>query len=66
MKHRNSKRSRAAIKAAAKAMKPTGTVSDLNNWNGRNATAVEWELIERREINKPKLPQNDYRNSAPY
>jgi hypothetical protein len=41
MKHRNSKRSRAAIKAVAKAMKPSGTVSDLKTWNGRNVTAAE-------------------------
>jgi hypothetical protein len=55
MKNRRSKPSRAAIKAAAKAMKPSGTVSDLKNWNGRNVTAAEPELIERRETNDPKL-----------
>ncbi len=49
-KTRTSKPSRAAIKAVVKAMAPSGTVSDLKTWNGRNVTAAEWELIERRTL----------------
>ena len=41
MKHRKSKPSRAAIKAAAKAMKPSDTVAGLKAWQGRTATEAE-------------------------
>jgi hypothetical protein len=54
-KTRTSKPSLKAVKAGAKAMKPSGTVSGLRTWNGSNATAAEWGLIERRETNQPKL-----------
>jgi hypothetical protein len=53
-KTRTSKPSLKAIKAGAKAMKPSGTVAGLKIWQGRTVTAAEWELIERRETNKPK------------
>ena len=55
MKTRTSKPSLKAIKAGAKAMVPSGTVSDLKTWNGRNVTPAEWEVIERSETNDPKL-----------
>jgi hypothetical protein len=51
---RISKPSRKALDAGARAMAPSA-VLHLKAWNGRNATAAEWELIERRETNKPKL-----------
>jgi hypothetical protein len=51
---RMSKPSRKALDAGAKAMAPSAGL-DLKAWNGRNVTAAELELIERREINKPKL-----------
>jgi hypothetical protein len=54
-KKRTPKPSLKAIEAGAKAMAPSGAVSDLKAWNGRNDTAAELELIERRETNKPKL-----------
>ncbi len=48
------KPTRAALNAAAREMRPSAGL-DLKTWNGRNVTAAEWELIERRETNKPKL-----------
>jgi hypothetical protein len=48
---RTSKPSRKALDAGARAMAP-GAVLHLKAWNGRNVTAAEWELIERRETNK--------------
>ena len=45
MKHRKSKPSRAAIKAAAKAMKPSSTVAGLKAWQGRIVTEAESSSI---------------------
>ena len=55
MKSRRTKPSRAAIKAAANAMKPSSTVAGLKAWQGRILTEAELELIEDRETKKPKL-----------
>jgi hypothetical protein len=56
-KTRTSKPSLKAIEAGARAMAPSARLH-LKTWNGRNVTAAEWELIERR-VNTAKKIQRD-------